>query len=92
MVVEWGILVFHPNAYLADFRNVKPGLKARTPILNVLEKGPADARTIAEGINLTYRVVLYHLNLLESREIVDRKGGRPVVWKLTGFGQKKLQC
>ena len=83
-------MAFHPNAYLADFRNVKPGLKARTHILNVLEKGAADARTIAERTNLTYRVVLHHLILLESRQIVERKGRRPAVWRSTGFGQRRL--
>ncbi|MEM2911178.1 MAG: helix-turn-helix domain-containing protein [Candidatus Bathyarchaeia archaeon] len=83
--------VYHPNAYLADFRNVKPGLKARTAILNVLEKGNADAKTIAREAGLPYGVVMHHLKLLEIKGIVQKKEVRPAVWELTGLGQKRLQ-
>jgi DNA-binding transcriptional ArsR family regulator len=82
---------FHPNAYLVDFRNVKPGLRARTRILSALEKGSGDAKTIAKRTGLHYRVVMYHLKLLEAREIIQRKGNRPSIWVLTGLGQKRLQ-
>jgi len=83
--------VYHPNAYLADFRNVKPGLRARTHVLNALEKFSADAKTIAEHKGLSYGVVMHHLKLLETRGLVQRKGRRPSIWKLTGLGQKRLQ-
>jgi DNA-binding transcriptional ArsR family regulator len=83
--------VFHPNAYLLDFRNVKPGLRARTRILGALEKGSADAKIIAKRTELHYRVVMHHLKLLEAREIIQRKGSRPSIWVLTGLGQKRLQ-
>lgn len=82
--------IYHPNAYLVDFRNVKLGLKARTRILDVLEKISADAKTIAEQAGLSYRVVMHHLKLLEKRGLVQRKGRRHSIWKVTGLGQKRL--
>jgi predicted transcriptional regulator len=81
---------YHPNAYLADFRNVKLGLRARTLILNFLEKSSADAKTVAKGTGLPYNVVMHHLKLLESKGIAVRKSKRPSVWSLTGLGQKRL--
>ncbi|MCW3994070.1 MAG: hypothetical protein NWE85_05875 [Candidatus Bathyarchaeota archaeon] len=83
--------VYHPNAYLVDYRNVKPGLRARTIVLNALERISADAKTIAKQTGLHYGVVMYHLKLLRLRGLVQRKGSRPSVWKLTGLGQKRLQ-
>lgn len=83
--------VYHRNAYLVDFRNVKRGLRARTHVLNALEKVSADAKTIAKHAGLHYGVVMHHLKLLEARGLVQRKGQRPSIWKLTGLGQKRLQ-
>jgi predicted ArsR family transcriptional regulator len=83
--------VYHPNAYLVDYRNVKPGLRARTRILNALETVSGDAKTIAKQAGLHYGVVMHHLKLLEARGLVQRKGSRPSVWMLTGLGQKRLQ-
>jgi predicted ArsR family transcriptional regulator len=82
--------VFHPNAYLTTIKNVKRGLRARTRILYVLEKKSADARTTAKEAGLSYGAVLHHLRLLMMEDIVDRKGGRPYIWTLTGVGQKRL--
>jgi predicted ArsR family transcriptional regulator len=81
---------YHPNAYLTDFRNVKLGLRARTLILNFLEKSSADAKTVAKETGLPYNVVMHHLKLLESKGIAVRKSKRPSVWTLTGLGQKRL--
>lgn len=81
---------FHPNAYLLAFRNVRLGLKARTIILNFLERTPADTKEISKETGLPYSVVLHHLKLLEARGIVERKRGRPSVWSVTGLGQKRL--
>ena len=81
---------YHPNAYLVDFRNIRPGLKTRSIILNTIEKEPVNAKKIAEKTGLTYGVSLYHLRLLESQGIVRKKGKRPSVWLLTGLGQKRL--
>jgi len=83
--------VYHPNAYLVDFRNVKPGLRARTRVLNALERISADAKTIAKHTGLHYGVVVHHLKLLEARGLVQRKESWPSVWKLTGLGQKRLR-
>lgn len=81
---------YHPKAYLAKVKNIKRGLLARTKILNVLDKGPADAKTIAERAGIHYSVVTHHLRLLEIEGIVERKPSRPNVWGLTGLGQKRL--
>jgi len=81
---------YHPNAYLRAFRNVKLGLRARTAILDFLEKTSADAKEIAKNTGLPYNVVLHHLKLLEQKGIVQRKSSRPSVWTLTGLGQKRL--
>jgi len=81
---------YHPNAYLADLRNVILGLRARTRILNALENAPSDAKTIASRAELHYGVTLHHLKLLQLGGIVRRGGERPAVWVLTGAGQKRL--
>jgi len=81
---------YHPNAYLANVRNVRLGLRARTKILNTLEKGSSDARTIADEAAMHYGVVMHHLKLLGSEGIVRRGGRKPSVWTLTGAGQKRL--
>ena len=81
---------YHPNAYLASIKNVKLGLRARTRILNVLEKRFGDAKTIAREAGVAYGVVIHHLRLLEAEETVERKGSKPHIWALTGFGQKRL--
>jgi len=81
---------YHPNAYLSNIRNVKLGLRARTQILNVLEKHSVEAKAIVQEAGLPYSVVMHHLRLLEAEETVERKGSRPHVWMLTGLGQKRL--
>jgi DNA-binding transcriptional ArsR family regulator len=82
--------IWHPKAYLSIIKNIKLGLRARTRILNVLEKRSIDARAIANEAGMHYRVVVHHLKLLEAEEIVERKGSRPNTWMLTGIGQKRL--
>lgn len=82
---------YHPNAYLASIKNMKLGLRARTRILNVLEKLSGDANEVAKESGLRYGVVMHHLKLLAAEGIVERKGGRPYVWGLTGLGQKRLE-
>ncbi|MEM2971594.1 MAG: hypothetical protein QW270_04135 [Candidatus Bathyarchaeia archaeon] len=81
---------YHPNAYLSNIRNLKRGLRARTKILNVLGGGAVDAKTVAKETAMPYNVVMHHLRLLETEEIVKRRGGKPHVWALTGLGQKRL--
>lgn len=81
---------YHPNAYLESIKNMKLGLRARTKILNVLEKFTGDAATLARESGLPYGVAMHHLRLLAAEGIVNRKGRRPYVWSPTGMGQKRL--
>lgn len=81
---------YHPKAFLALKRNVRPGLVARTRIIFVLEKSVMNAKAVAQETRLSYASVLYHLHLLENENIVVRKGNRPYLWELTGAGQQRL--
>jgi predicted transcriptional regulator len=81
---------YHPNAYLSNIKNNRLGLRARTRILNLLEKLSADAKTISKEAGMHYEVVMHHLRLLKAEAIVERKPGRPHVWAVTGRGQKRL--
>jgi predicted transcriptional regulator len=83
--------VYHPNAYLANLRNISLGLRARTKILNTLERGSGDARTIANITAMQYGVVMHHLKLLQGEGIVRREGRKPSIWTITGAGQKRLE-
>jgi predicted transcriptional regulator len=80
----------HPNAYLTNLRNVRLGLRARTKILNALERSSSNAKTIAKEASMHYGVAMHHLKLLQSEGIVRRAGGKNAVWTLTGAGQKRL--
>jgi predicted transcriptional regulator len=82
---------YHPNAYLTSIKNMKRGLRARTRLLNTLEKMSGDAKEVAKESELRYGVAMHHLKLLAAEDIVERKGGRPYVWSLTGLGQKRLE-
>lgn len=81
---------YHPNACLENIRNTKLGLKARTKILDSLDKVSGDAKTVGKGAGMHYGVVMHHLKLLEAEDIVLRKSGKPYVWALTGKGQRRL--
>jgi predicted transcriptional regulator len=82
--------IYHPNASVAGIRNVKRGLRARTKILNTLEKTSGNAKTLAKESGLPYSITLHHMKLLRKSGIVHRRGSKPYVWTLTGFGQKRL--
>ncbi len=85
-------LVFHPNAFLSETRNVRRGLISRTKILRVLERDGTNANTLAEESKLSYSVVLHHLRLLETEKIVTcKRGKKPYFWRLTGMGQQRLK-
>ncbi len=87
MSKEW----YHPNAYLREIRNIKRGLKARTLIIEILERSPVDTKTIASTANMNYSAVFHHLKLLKRASIARNKNVRkPYVWELTGMGQKQL--
>ncbi len=81
---------YHPKAFLSLTRNVRLGLVARTKIVSLLEKEGFTAGTLAEKIGMNYSAVLHHLHLLETENIIGRKGPRPFLWKLTGAGQQRL--
>jgi len=81
---------FHPNAYLSRIKNIKRGLRARSLVLNVLERHSADGKSIGNEANLHYGVVVHHLKLLAAEGLVEAKGNRPRVWCLTGLGQRRL--
>jgi predicted transcriptional regulator len=80
----------HPKAFLFGRKNVKKGLITRTKILSNLEQSPSTAKNISKKIGKSYSCVLHHLHFMEDEKIVIRKSGIPFVWKLTGFGQKRL--
>jgi hypothetical protein len=82
--------IYHPNAYLSNIKNVNRGLVARTKLLITLEKTHGDARTIGREAELPYGVAMHHLKLLTKEGIVNRKGNRPGIWTMSGFGQKRL--
>lgn len=82
--------IYHPNAYLTSIKNMRLGLRARTRILNVMERISVDAKSITKDTGMAYGVVMHHLKLLEREGIVNRKGSKPYVWALTGLGQKRL--
>jgi len=83
--------MYHPNAYLPNIKEVKPGLKSRSKILNLLENLPQTTRKIAEGTELTYGNTLYHLRLMERFDVVERdKSNRTHIWYQTGSGQQVL--
>ncbi len=83
-------IAYHPKAFLTLKRNIQPGLSARTQIISVLEKETCTAKKISKETGLNYTVVLYHLHLLETEHILNRRGRRSYVWRLTGIGQKRL--
>jgi len=83
-------IAHNPKAFLTLKRNVQPGLSARTQILSSLEKRACNAKNISHETGLSYKTVLYHLHLLETENILSRRGRRSYVWQLTGAGQQRL--
>jgi len=81
---------YHPKAFLFQRRNIRPGLVARTRIIQLLEKGASNTKTVAKEIGLTYATALHHLHLLEAEDIVLRDAKKPYIWELTGAGQQRL--
>ncbi len=81
---------YHPKAYLTHIQNVHDGLVARTRILVLLEQRASSAPALARTTKASYDVTRHHLLLLEAEAVVCRKGKRPIIWLLTGLGQKRL--
>lgn len=83
-------LSHHPNAFLSIKKNIQPGLSARTKIISILETRIFTTKEISQQTGLSYKVVLYHLHLLEIEMIVSHRGRRRYIWELTGIGQQRL--
>jgi DNA-binding transcriptional ArsR family regulator len=82
---------FHPKAYLITRRNVTRGLRARTKILELIEKKSVQTSRIAEETGLSYRSVGYHINVLRKEKIMEPTSRRrPLTWRLTSLGQQRL--
>jgi predicted transcriptional regulator len=82
---------YHPNAYLERRKNVIRGLRARTKILEVIDRSkPLTVKEVSELAVLSYSSSLHHLCLLEDERIMKREGKKPYRWKITGRGQKSL--
>lgn len=82
---------FHPKAYLKSKRNVSTGLRTRTLIIESISKKPSQIKGIANETNLSYRSVAYHVKTLKKENILTSSTRKkPLVWKLTRFGQQKL--
>ncbi|WP_455278606.1 winged helix-turn-helix domain-containing protein [[Eubacterium] cellulosolvens] len=82
---------FHPKAYLKSKRNVRTGLRTRTLIIELISKKPSQIKGIANETNLSYRSIAYHVKTLKKENILTSSTiKKPLVWKLTRFGQQKL--
>lgn len=79
-----------PRAYLRTIQNVLRGVISRTKVIRALEDDWKSAGKISKDTRLSYKVVNYHLHLMENEKIVARKSGRPRVWHLTGLGQQRI--
>ena len=78
------------RAYLRTIQNVLPGIISRTKVIRFLEGDWKSATKISKETGLSYKVVTYHLHLMEKERIVTTKGKRPKLWELTGFGQQRI--
>jgi len=82
---------YHPNAWLAGFRNVRPGLERRSEILQILEQDAETAEGLSTKVDVTYSTVLYHLHNLEAKGIIERASSTPpYAWQITLAGQQRL--
>lgn len=79
-----------PRAYLRRVQNVLPGLVSRTKVIRFLGEDWKSATKISKESGLSYKVVTYHLRLMENEKIVNHKSKRPKLWSLTGLGQQRI--
>ena len=83
---------FHPKAFLKSKRNVSTGLWTRTLIIEIIRKKPSQIKKIANETQLSYGSIAYHVNTLKKENIIiSNTRKKPSVWKLTRFGQQKLE-
>jgi predicted transcriptional regulator len=63
---------------------------SRTKVIRFLEGEWKSATKISKETKLSYKVVTYHLHLMEKERIVTSKSKRPKLWGLTGLGQQRI--
>jgi predicted transcriptional regulator len=79
-----------PRAYLRKVQNILPGVMSRTKVIRILGENWKSATKISKETGLSYKVVTYHLRLMENEKIVNHKSKRPKLWSLTGLGQQRI--
>ncbi|MCS6784570.1 MAG: transcriptional regulator, partial [Candidatus Caldarchaeum sp.] len=65
--------MINPRAYLTTVKNVRRGLKARSVIVEALEKGELSVAEISRRTKLSQHRVRYHLRRLKTDRIVVRR-------------------
>jgi hypothetical protein len=79
-----------PRAYLRTIQNVHPGVISRTRVIRALGDNWKSATRISKETGLSYKVVTYHMRLMENEKVVAHKSRRPKLWGLTGLGQQRI--
>ncbi len=79
-----------PRAYLRAIQNVLPGIISRTRIIRTLGDDWKSASKVSKETGLSYKVVAYHLHLMENENVVNHRSKRPKLWGLTGLGQQRI--
>jgi DNA-binding transcriptional ArsR family regulator len=79
-----------PRAYLRTIQNVHPGLISRTRVIRALGDDWMSATKISKETGLSYKVVTYHMRLMENENVVTHRSQRPKLWGLTGLGQQRI--
>ena len=79
-----------PRAYLRAIQNVKRGIISRTKLIRVLGVDWKSATKISKQTGLSYKVVTYHLRLMENEKVVAHRSKLPKLWGLTGLGQQRI--
>ncbi|MFQ5870898.1 MAG: winged helix-turn-helix domain-containing protein [Candidatus Geothermarchaeales archaeon] len=82
----------HPNARILDSRNTWKGVEVRSRILEYLEKSGEGqpVSEIAEGLTIPTYQAYFHLRRLYDRRLVTRKEKRPMKWRSSPLGQKRI--
>ena len=69
------------------------GGETRGRMVNLLMKKPSNANKIAEMLNLDYKTIRHHLEVLEKNNIITavNKGGYGAVYFLSDFMQANIK-
>ncbi len=72
-------------------KNVKPGLRTRTKIIeSLISKGELTVKQLAEIVEVSESTILYHLNNMQKEEIVESIPTSPIKWKLRSVGYEPI--